>query len=178
MSTTTAYPPPQSIPQEEMLLYLSKLCLPLQHLPSALPEKPLSGPDSSIYAIFPNYQPNPEAVEMTGTPGGVLNMFLEHFFGFRARITGDGILPIVERGPAVCAIHDVLLKHYTEAPDDNVLKKWIIDLLQGAGKAYITHEAPLPTFLNKATPVNVQASESVKVAAPTATTVPFQSIRQ
>jgi len=45
---------------------------------------------------------------MMGSKAGALNMHLECVFGHAARSTGDGILPILGRGPAICAIHDIL----------------------------------------------------------------------
>ena len=41
-------------------------------------------------------------------------MHLEHLFGHAARSTGDGVIPILERGPAICAIYDLLKEYCAE----------------------------------------------------------------
>jgi len=52
-----------------------------------------------------DFKPDDELVDLTGSKAGALNVHLERVFGYAARSTGDGILPILERGPAVCAMH-------------------------------------------------------------------------
>ncbi|KAF9547265.1 hypothetical protein CPC08DRAFT_769475 [Agrocybe pediades] len=142
----TGYPSPEHLAPEDVPPLLDRLLVLLENLSStSLPTKPLTpGPDASIYRPFMNYVSNVEHVEMTGTRGGALNTYLEHFFGFEARSKGDGILPIKESGPAVCALHSVLRDYHLEAPDDNVVKKWIIDILKASEKVYKDHDVPLP----------------------------------
>ncbi|KAF4610200.1 hypothetical protein D9613_010362 [Agrocybe pediades] len=142
----TGYPSPEHLAPEDVPPLLDRLLVLLENLSSTgLPTKPLTpGPDVSIYRPFMNYECNAEHLEMTGTRGGALNMYLEHFFGFEARTKGDGILPIKESGPAVCALHSVLRDHHLEAPHDNVVKKWIIDILKASEKVYKEHDVPLP----------------------------------
>jgi len=63
-------------------------------------------------------------------------MHLECVFGHAARSTGDGIqvLPILERGPMICAIRDILSDYCNQFQDDIVLKKWAIDITKASGK--------------------------------------------
>ena len=89
---------------------------------------------------------------MTGSRAGALNMHLEHLFGHAARSTGDGVIPILERGPAICAIYDLLKEYCAEFPNDNMLKKWVIDVAIGAEKVYNTHQVTVSRifdFVNK-----------------------------
>jgi hypothetical protein len=82
---------------------------------------------------------DPELMERTGCEVSTLSEQLKRVFGWAARTTGDGIIPIVERGAAICALHDVFSAFFTKYPDNNVLKKWIIDVMVGAEKVYKTY---------------------------------------
>ena len=139
----TDHPAPEELSHQEFGLILDKLQLLLENLPNQLPSKSVDGPDPSYYASFINFQPDDELVDMTGSKGGALNMHLEHVFGHAARLTGDGILPILERGPAICAVHDILSNYCNEFQDDIVLKKWAIDIMKGAEKVYNIHKVPV-----------------------------------
>ena len=70
-------------------------------------------------------------------------MHLKCVFGHAARSTGDGILPILERGPAICAVHDILSNYCNESQNDIMLKKWAIDITKGAEKVYNIHSVPV-----------------------------------
>jgi hypothetical protein len=70
-------------------------------------------------------------------------MHLERVFGHAARSTGDGILPILERGPTICAVHDILSDYCNEFQDDIVLKKWAIDITKGVENVYNIHKVPV-----------------------------------
>ena len=137
------YPPPENLSHQDLGPILNKLRLLLDDLPNQLPWKLVNGPDQSRYASLVGFQPDDELVEMTGSRAGALNVHLERMFGYAARSTGDGILPIMERGPGVCAIHDVLKDYCTEFPNDAVLKKWVIDVAKGAEAIYTTYQIPV-----------------------------------
>ena len=111
------YPPPENLSHQDLGPILNKLRLLLDDLPNQLPWKLVNGPDPSHYASLVGFQPDNELMEMTGSRAGALNVHLERMFGYAARSTGDGILPIMERGPGVCAIHDVLKDYCTEFPN-------------------------------------------------------------
>ena len=98
------YPAPEKLSDQDLSLILNKLRLLLENLPNQLP---VNGQDS-LYASLIGFQPDEESIEMTGSKAGALNIHLERMFGYAARSVGDGILPILERGPSICAIHDIL----------------------------------------------------------------------
>ncbi len=113
------YPAPEKLSTEDLGLILDKLWLLLENLPNQLP---VNGQDSR-YASLIGFQPNEELIKMTGSKAGALNIHLECVFGYAARSVGDGILPILERGPPICAIHNILHDYCTEFPSDNILFK-------------------------------------------------------
>ena len=132
---------------EDLGPILDKLQLLLENLPNQLPLKPITGPDASHYASLIGFKPDNELVDLTGSKAGALNVHLERVFGYAARSSGDGILPILERGPAVCAMHDILSDYCNEFQNDNVLKKWAIDIAKGAEKVYNTYRVPVSFIL-------------------------------
>lgn len=123
---------PQLISVSQRLLGLQHI---LQNLPSSLPE-----PD--IYHSrfqFVDYVPDPEDVDMVGTPEGAINRALEITFGWEARL--KGLLPIEERGRGICSLVDVLRAYQQCCQDpesgDAILAKWIDDIWEGACQAYL-----------------------------------------
>ncbi|KAF8153914.1 hypothetical protein B0H34DRAFT_799839 [Crassisporium funariophilum] len=134
------YPTPETLSHQSLAPILDKLHVLLENLPNQLPSKPVNGPDASHYASLVGYQPDEDLVELTGSKAGALNMHLERLFGHAARSMGDGTLLILERGPSVCALYYILYKHCNKYPNDNMLKKWVIDVVKGAEKVYNTHQ--------------------------------------
>jgi hypothetical protein len=149
----TDYPAPETLSLQDLGPILDKLRLLLENLPNQLPSKPLSGPDASRYASLVGFQPDEDLLETTGSRAGALNMHLERLFGHAARSSGDGVISILERGPSICAIYDILKKYCDEFPNDNMLKKWVIDVAVGAEKVYKTHQVTVSShifeFINK-----------------------------
>ena len=47
--------------------------------------------------------------------------------------------PFWNEGKAICALHPLLKGYHEKYPDNNVLKKWAIDVTAGAEKAFTTH---------------------------------------
>ena len=78
-------------------------------------------------------------MEHTGDEIGALNEMLKASFGWKARMMGDGILPVLERGDGICALPHVLRGFFQRFPNNNVLKKWILDIETGIEKAYKEH---------------------------------------
>jgi len=68
---------------------------------------------------------------------------LKVVFGWQARTTGDGIVPFTERGGSVCAMYPVLVDFWKRNSDNSVLKKWILDIIQGAEKVYTLYGTPV-----------------------------------
>ena len=61
--------------------------------------------------------------------------------------TGDGIVAIEEWGDAVCAMHKVLAEFWECHPQNNVLRKWIFDVLKGVEKSYHIHEVAVHYYV-------------------------------
>jgi hypothetical protein len=64
---------------------------------------------------------DPDILEKTGDEIATLGEQLEQVFGWRSCTTGDGIIPIIERGDALCALHPLLETFYIKYPGNNVL---------------------------------------------------------
>ncbi len=131
------------------LIILDRLKLLLDNLPEQLPVK--STVDSA-FSIFLDFSLDPDLLEKTGCEVSALSEMLKGVFGWEARTTGDGIVSIEERGPAISALHKVLLGFWSRHPENNVLRKWIYDVLQGIEKAYTVYNIPVrniePTIIN------------------------------
>jgi hypothetical protein len=111
----------------------------LEYLLANLPEQlPASDSFFSRYGAFLSFALDPDILEKTGDEIATLSEQLEGIFGWDARTSGDGIIPIVERGKAICALHHILKEYHEKFPDNNVLKKWVLDVIAGAEKAFMT----------------------------------------
>jgi hypothetical protein len=119
------YPPPESVSREEFKKILAQLRLLLMNLPSQLPRR---DGFNSAYSTFLNFGLDPDILEKTGDEVATLDEQLEHVFGWKARTTGDSIISIVERGYAICALVPIFEKYFEKYPNNNVLKKWVIDI--------------------------------------------------
>jgi hypothetical protein len=49
------------------------------------------------------------------------------------------MIPILERGNAIHALHPLFTEYYKKYPDNNVLKKWVIGVTAGAEKVFATY---------------------------------------
>ena len=138
--SSVPHPPPEKASPDEIRNILAKLKVLLTELPSQLPR---GDNFNSKYGAFLAFALDEDILEKTGDDVATLGEQLEHAFGWRSRTTGDNIIPIVERGKAICALHPILVDFYTRFPDNNVLKKWIIDITLGAEKVYNTFCVPV-----------------------------------
>jgi hypothetical protein len=93
----------------------------------------------SAFATFLSFRIDPYILELTGCEVSALSEQLKKVFGWNARTTGDGIVSITERGDTVCAMHKVFKDFWERHPENNVLRKWIFDVLKGVEKAYELH---------------------------------------
>jgi hypothetical protein len=134
------YQAAETISNQEFARILSRLATLLANLPINLPEKPVT---ESIYASFLSFSLDPELLEHTGCEVATLGEQLERVFGWKARTTGDGILPIKERGKSICALHPLLESFYHRHPNNNVLKKWAIDIVVGVENVYAHFGTPV-----------------------------------
>ncbi|KIJ23610.1 hypothetical protein M422DRAFT_275773 [Sphaerobolus stellatus SS14] len=100
----------------------------LDGLPTSLP---LIEPSKSKYS-FVGFEPDPDLVEETGCISGAINKTFEIIFDWKSRMEGDRIIPIMERGPGIAAVVDVLEAAISKEPGDAVLEKWVNDLILSA----------------------------------------------
>ncbi|KAG0698210.1 hypothetical protein DFH29DRAFT_1019310 [Suillus ampliporus] len=139
---TLPHPPVESLSPEEFSALLDRLKHLLANLPSQMP---LENGSDSLYGSFLSFNLDPDILDKTGDEVATLGEQLEHIFGWRTRTSGDGILQIRERGKAIRALHPILKEYYEKYPSNNVLKKWVIDVIAGAEKAYETHGIAVST---------------------------------
>jgi hypothetical protein len=134
------YAPAEMLSDDEFKEVLANLNTLLRTLPPQLPFKTLS---ESQFAQFQNFEPDPEMLEKTGCEVAVLGEDLERVFGWKARSSGDGMLPIKERGPGICSLHQAFSKLYIKHPGNNVLKKWVVDVANAVESAFLVHNTPV-----------------------------------
>ena len=140
------YPSPETVSPEELVEILTQLKCLLSNLPSKLPLRDALQlqvqylPQAPIWTL--------EILDRTGDEVATLCEQLERIFGWEARTTGDCIITIVERGPTICkALHPILWKTYSEKyPENNMLKKWVIDVVVGAEKVFRMYQVPVCRF--------------------------------
>jgi hypothetical protein len=114
----------------ESLAHLKDL---LQALPHSLPVPPLM---DSKYTSFLSFTLDPDIRKKTSCDVATLGEQLEAVFGYRAHTTGDGTIPIVECGMCIEAIHPILDMYYKKNPNNNVMKKWVVNIYQAALKVH------------------------------------------
>jgi len=117
---------------------LDRLKLLLDHLPRQLP---LMTADDSVFSTFLVFRIDPDLLEKTGCEVSALSEQLKGIFRWKTQTTGDGVIAIEERGDPICAMHKVLAEFWECHPQNNVLQKWIFDILKGVEKAYHIHNA-------------------------------------
>jgi hypothetical protein len=98
----------------------------LVNLPTGLP---LPDQGKSQYS-FESFALDTDWVEDVGEEGAI-NRELEIHLGSRAK----GPIQLVERGPGICALHDVLRDSLGKYPTSAILKKWLSDVVQSARTA-------------------------------------------
>ena len=118
---------------EEFKTVLARLEYLLANLPEQLPS---SDSFFSRYGAFLSFTLDLDILEKTGDEIATLGEQLEGVFGWNARTSGDGVIPILERGKAICALHPILKEYHEKFPDNNVLKKWVLDVIAGAEKTF------------------------------------------
>ncbi|KAF8124090.1 hypothetical protein EV363DRAFT_1454853 [Boletus edulis] len=132
-SLNAPIPTPESLTPEEFKGFLKYLDTLLQNLPDALS---VGIPTASKYDIFLSFTLDDALQERTGCEIGAFNEQFKGIFGWKARTTGDGILPIEERGEPICAVVSILRGFHEKHPNDVIVKKWAVDIALGAEKLY------------------------------------------
>ena len=138
------YPSPETVSPDELVEILAQL----KHLLMGIYRLNCHSENAfnSKYSTFLNFNLDPEILDKTRDEVATLGEQLEHIFGWQMHTTGDGIIPIVERGPAICALHHILKAYSEKYPENNILKKWVIDVAIGAEKVFRTYQVPVCQF--------------------------------
>ena len=110
------------------------------NLPSPLPQR-------SQYP-FRNFVIPQDYIEKTESELGGLNEAFKSIFGWQTRTTGDGIIEIKERGPGIEGIVVVFQRYLEKYPGDQVLEKWLDDIIQGAEQVYKRTKTKVSTQSN------------------------------
>ncbi|KAL5536596.1 hypothetical protein ACEPAF_419 [Sanghuangporus sanghuang] len=124
---------------EELEIQLNRLHNVLSSLPSSLP-------CSSNNYYFIGFGPDPDILDLVGSVPGAVNNALENAFAPMGRING---ITLLERGPGLVAVVDVLRGYTKDFPTDVVLQKWITDLTEAgikAGGSIVSIDAIMPEF--------------------------------
>ena len=106
---------------------LARLRRLLENLPSLAP---YHDTQSTSYC----FSVSDEDIKEYGDENSAINHMLEVTFG--PRHNTNGIVPIRERGPGICAVASVLERCATTDPADARIKLWIDNLCSSAEKLY------------------------------------------
>ncbi|KAJ7671145.1 hypothetical protein B0H17DRAFT_1141586 [Mycena rosella] len=129
------YPPAETISDEEFRGALEMLNPLLAHLPAALPRK--EGNDSA----FIEFSASPFCLDKgylarTESEVATISEMLKRVFGWKTRTTGDGIVEITEAGAGICSLYPVFREFCRKYPGNNVIRKWVLDIIAGVEKVY------------------------------------------
>lgn len=101
LAATMPFPAAETISANAFPTVLDRVEHLLANLPGFLIE---CDPAISKYRSFHNFAVDPDLLEDTGDEVATFGEQLERIFGWKARTSGDGVLPIEERGSSICAI--------------------------------------------------------------------------
>ncbi|KAK7041308.1 hypothetical protein R3P38DRAFT_2440761, partial [Favolaschia claudopus] len=101
----------------------------------ALPHKATHDSEFEAFSVVP-FCLDEKYLELTEDECSTISEMLKRSFGWNARTTGDCIVEIKERGPAICSLYPVLRDFNVKHPRNNVLRKWVLDIIEGAEKIY------------------------------------------
>ena len=145
----TDYPAPETLSHKDLGPILDKLRLLLENLPNQLPSKSVSKPIPLDMRRWLAFSPMMNILKWREVELGhstcILSIYLDMLQDLQVMV------PILERGPAI-SIYDLLEEYRAEFPNDNMLKKWVIDVAMGAEKVYNTHQVTVSRifdFINK-----------------------------
>ena len=137
------------MPAESNDASFSVVLAELQYLLLSLPPESklplIERSQDSLYAAFLNFSLNPELMEKIEDEVGVFSEQFKIVFGWQTRSSGEGIILIMEHGPAICAIVNVLREYHNRYPSDEVIMKWGRDLLRGVRNIYTKNGLDIPS---------------------------------
>ncbi|KAJ7820574.1 hypothetical protein B0H14DRAFT_2833546 [Mycena olivaceomarginata] len=131
------YAPANTISDAEFDQALAHLEPLLFNLPSDLPLKDARESTFAVFCPASRFVLDEKYFSLTECEVSTLSEMLK-------RSTGDGIVNIAEQGPAICAVHTVLRDFYVRHPGNNVLRKWVLDIIAGAEKVYTEFGVEMP----------------------------------
>jgi len=114
----------------------------LRHLLENLPDTVLYHDAQSTGYCF---SVSDDDIEEYGDENSAINHMLEVTFG--PRHDTNGIVPIRERGPGICAVATVLEKCTAADPADARIKLWVDNLCRSAEKLYAETEGKVRILL-------------------------------
>jgi hypothetical protein len=86
---------------------LTRLDWLLANLPTQLPQN--DGAESR-YQVFLSFGLDPDILEKNGYEVAMLGEQLKGFFGWKTCTSGDGVIPILERGNAIRKLHPIFVQ--------------------------------------------------------------------
>jgi hypothetical protein len=104
----------------------------LDRLQILLNNLPIPLPTSFAMYDFIYFSPDPEAVELYGSEEAALNNVLEATFAPKGRKVGPCPFELLEKGPGLVAVVEVLRDVLTKCPTSAIMAKWVEDLTQAA----------------------------------------------
>jgi hypothetical protein len=104
----------------------------LSYLQSLLSQLPDTVPTSSVLYNFIAFAPDPDKVELYGAVEVAVNNALEITFAPNGRQEGSCPFTLLEKGPGLVAVVEVLRKTLTELPTSAIMIKWVEDLTKAA----------------------------------------------
>jgi hypothetical protein len=119
---------------------IAQLRIYLNNLSQKIPNPP---PGTSKYN-FGQFSPSPEWVTDIGEEHAV-NRELEVRLGSRAK----GPVKLLESGPGISAVSDVLEKYLSKYPKSVLLEKWLSDLLESARLTGVSAEEQVRSYRKK-----------------------------
>jgi hypothetical protein len=135
------FPTPEKISEKEFEIALNTLHKTLSQLPKQIPFK--DARNTAFKQFFPPFILDQDYFNKTEDEVVTIGEMLEHVFGWKSWTTGDGTLPIQERGPGLLAVHAILKEYYGKYRSNVVLKKWVLDILDGVEKVFQTYQVPV-----------------------------------
>ena len=120
----------------------------LHNLRNLLKNLPSTIPTSALFYTFSSYAPDPEKLELYGSWESVLNQTLEVAFAPHGRKDGDQPFQLMEQGPGLVAVVDVLQEHLVEFPGSPILTKWVEDFTKAASFEYISTGIPVSQVID------------------------------
>ena len=126
----------------------------LHSLRNLLKNLPGTIPTSALFYNFSGYTPDPEKLELYGSRESVLNQTLEVAFAPHGWKDGDRPFELMEQGPGLVAVVDVIEEHLVEFPGSPILIKWVEDFAKAASFEYISMGIPVSQVIDGSMSVN------------------------